>query len=112
MAITNAQIIFQNSLQLMEQGILKPTGRVFIQEMPDGSKVELPEPEPIHTYQTWKSLGYQVKRGQKAVAQFVIWRYVGKQVQNEESGELETVDGRCIHKMASFFKFDQVEKIA
>ena len=112
MAITNSQIILQQSLKLMEQGILKPTGRIFIQEMPDGSKIELPEPEPIHTYQTWKSLGYQVKRGQKAKASFIIWKYVGKKALNEESGEMEEIDGRCIHKLAHFFTADQVEKIA
>ena len=106
MAITNGEIILRESLELMKQGILKATGRVFIQEMPDGSKIELPEPEPIHTYNGWKDLGYQVKKGEHAKAQFVIWKYHGKK--DEETGE-ET-GGRCFQKKASWFTFDQVEK--
>ena len=112
MALTNTQIILQNSLQLMEQGVLKGSGKMAVQELPDGTKVQIELPEVIHTYQTWKSLGFQVKKGQKAKASFTIWRYIGKQVQNEESGELETVDGKCIPKKASWFTFDQVERIA
>lgn len=112
MAITNSQIIFQESMKLMEQGILKPTGRIFIQELPDGSKVELPEPEPIHTYNGWKELGYQVKRGQKAKASFTIWKYAGKKALNEETGEMEEIDGKCFPKKSFWFTADQVEKIA
>ena len=108
MAITNAQIILQASLALMAEGVLKPTGRVFIQEMPDGSKVELPEPEPIHTYNGWKELGYQVKKGEHAKAQFPIWKYKGQK--NEETGE--EVGGTCYQRKAFWFTFDQVEKIA
>ncbi len=112
MAITNSQIIFQQSLELMKQGILKTTGRILVQELPDGSKVELPEPEPIHTYNGWKELGYQVKRGQHAVAQFTIWKYAGKKALNEESGEMEIIDGKCFPKKSFWFTFDQVEKVS
>ena len=87
MAITNGEIILRESLELLKQGVLKPTGRVFIQELPDGSKIELPEPEPIHTYNGWKELGYQVKKGEHAKAQFPIWKYKGQK--NEETGEEE-----------------------
>ena len=72
MAITNTQIIMNESLRLMQEGVLKPTGRVFVQEMDDGSKIELPEVEPIHTYNGWKELGYHVKKGQHAKATFTI----------------------------------------
>lgn len=108
MAITNAQIIMNESLRLMQEGILKPTGRVFVQELPDGNTVELPEPEPIHTYNGWKELGYQVKKGEHAKAQFTIWKYHGKK--DEETGE--EVDSRCFLKKAFWFTMDQVEKIA
>ena len=107
MAITNAQIILNESLNLLEQGVLKPTGRVFVQEMPDGTKVELPEPEPIHTYNGWKELGYQVKKGEHAKAQFTIWKYSGKK--DEETGDAEK--GHCFLKRASWFTMDQVEKV-
>lgn len=108
MATTNGEIILRQSLELMKQGVLKPTGRVFTQELPDGTKVELPEPEPIHTYNGWKELGYQVKRGQKAVASFPIWKYSSKK--DEESGE--EIGGKCFQKKAFWFTFEQVEKIA
>lgn len=108
MAMTNGEIILRESLELMKQGILKPTGRVFVQEMPDGSKVELPEPEPIHTYNGWKELGYQVKKGEHAKASFYIWKYSGKK--DEETGEVEI--GHCFHKKAFWFTFEQVEKVS
>jgi hypothetical protein len=85
MATTNSEIILRNSLELMKEGVLKPTGRVFVQELADGTKVELPEPEPIHTYNGWKDRGYQVKRGEHAKASFTIWKYTGKK--DEETGE-------------------------
>lgn len=107
MAITNAQIIMNESIRLMGEGVLKPTGRVFVQELPDGSKVELPEPEPIHTYNGWKDIGYQVKKGEHAKAQFQIWKYAGKK--DEETGEEE--NGHCFMKKAFWFTADQVEKV-
>ena len=106
MAITNQQIILTESLRLMAEGVLKPTGRVFIRELDDGTKQELPEPEPIHTYNGWKELGYQVKKGEHAKAQFPIWKYKGQK--NEETGE--EVGGKCYQRIAFWFTFDQVEK--
>ena len=47
MAMTNSEIILQESLELMKQGVLKSTGQVLVYELPDGTKVEIPEPEPI-----------------------------------------------------------------
>ena len=107
MAITNVQIIMNQSLELMKQGILKPTGRVFVQELPDGTKVELPEPEAIHTYNGWKELGYQVRKGEHAKAQFPIWKWKGQK--NEETGE---ECGNCYQRKAFWFTMDQVEPIA
>lgn len=108
MAITNGEIILKQSLELMAQGILKPTGRVFTQQLPDGSTVEFPEPEPIHTYNGWKELGYQVKKGEHAKAQFPIWKWKGKK--DEETGE--EVGGRCFQKNSFWFTADQVEEVS
>ena len=108
MAMTNEEIILSASLELMKQGILKPTGRVLTQELPDGTKVELPEPEPIHTYNGWKDRGYQVKKGEHAKATFTIWKYSGKK--DEETGEIEK--GRCFQKKSFWFTFDQVEAVS
>lgn len=108
MAITNSEIIFHQSMELMKQGVLKPSGRMLVQQLPDGSEIEIPEPEPIHTYNGWKELGYQVRKGQKAKASFMIWKYSGKK--DEETGEEK--DGKCYQRKAFWFTFDQVEKIA
>ena len=109
MAITNVQIIFNESLKLVQQGIIKSTGKTIVLEMQDGSKKELPEPEPIHTYNGWKELGYQVKRGQKAKASFPIWKYSG---QKDEEGNRIKDGGYCFQKKAFWFTFDQVEKVS
>ena len=108
MAITNVQIIFNESLKLVQQGIIKSTGKTIVLEMQDGSKKEMPEPEPIHTYNGWKELGYQVKKGEHAKAQFPIWKYKGQK--NEETGEEE--NGKCYQRKAFWFTFDQVEKVS
>lgn len=30
---------------------------------------------PLHTYKAWKSAGYQVKRGEKAILSVVLWKF-------------------------------------
>ena len=49
-------------------------------------------PELIHTYQKWKELGYQVRRGEKAIAKFPIWKYVS--CKNEETKETDNQNNR------------------
>lgn len=106
--MTNAMIIFNESVKLMEKGILKPTGQKVVIAMADGSK-EFDVPEPIHTYQAWKSMGYQVKKGSKAVAQFPVWKYTNKKKQEDEEEAQE--QGHCFMKLSSFFTQEQVEKM-
>lgn len=62
--------------------------------------------EEIHTFQKWKSLGYSVKRGEKAVTKLTIWKHTVKT--DKESGEEETA---MFMKTAAFFSTSQVEKI-
>ena len=62
--------------------------------------------EEIHTFQKWKSLGYSVKRGEKAVASFTIWKHTTKT--DKESGEESAA---MFMKQAAFFSTSQVEKI-
>lgn len=106
--MTNKEIIFNASQELAKQGVLNYTGRTIEVEMTDGSVVTVPEVEEIHTYAKWKEMGYQVQKGQKAVAQFSIWKYTSKR--NEETNEEE--NAKMFMKMASFFRAEQVEKIA
>lgn len=113
--MTNAMIILLESVKLMEEGILKSTGEKMIVE-DEGVKKELDVPEPIHTYQAWKSMGYQVKKGSKAVAQFPVWKYItGKMKEAEVNDDVDVEQnenrGYCRMKTASFFTRGQVEKI-
>lgn len=62
--------------------------------------------EECHTYGKWKSMGYQVKRGSKALFKCAIWKYTRKK--NMETGDDES---HMFMKTASFFGRSQVEKI-
>ena len=100
------------SINLLEAGIIKGTGRLvtlkYIDQEGNEYEKEVEEPEVIHTYTVWQQLGYQVKKGQKAKASFLIWKHVaGKK--NEETGE--EAESKMFMKKASFFTFEQVEKI-
>ena len=111
--MTNAQIIMNESINLLENGIIKGTGRmleaVIVDKDGNETKKMVEEPEAIHTYAAWKQLGYQVKKGEKAKASFIIWKHVaGKK--KEESEEQE--ESKMFMKKAHFFTIGQVEKIA
>lgn len=105
--MTNADIIFSERMNLMKEGKIKSTGRKLIVEI-NGEKQEIEEPEQIHTYQIWKELGYQVQKGQQAVAKVLIWKF--KPAKDQEGQMLEE-EGKMFMKMASFFSASQVEKI-
>ena len=104
--MTNKQIIFAEEQNLAEQGKIKYTGRTVVFQEMDGEPVEFKETEQIHTFAAWKELGYIVKKGQKAVAKFPIWKYVSKK--NEETNK---EDSKMFMKVAAFFSSSQVEKI-
>ena len=107
--MTNAMIILYESVKLMEAGVLKGTGRYVEVQDKNGETKRLEIPEAIHTYNAWKDLGYQAKKGEKAVAQFTIWKYrAGKH--NEETDEVE--QAKMFMKKASFFTAAQVQAIA
>lgn len=105
--MTNKMIILLESVKLMEAGVLSPTGEKVKVQLADGEK-ELDVPETIHTYKRWKAMGYQVKKGSKAIAQFPIWHYTSKKVESEEEAQ---ESGHCYLRTASFFKAEQVEKV-
>lgn len=111
--MTNAQIIFNESMELMKAGIIGTTGRTFVFEDADGNKKEIQEPEPLHTFARWKELGYIVKKGQHAKATIYIWK-TGKGKKEEDpnaNGESSPEKMKMFMKKAFFFTFDQVEKI-
>lgn len=67
----------------------------------------------LHTYATWKKLGYQVKKGEKSEHKIPVWKPSTKKVEVEnEDGEKEKVDnGRYFIKTSAFFTQEQVERI-
>ena len=107
--MTNAAIIFSNSIQLMKDGVLEGTGEFLTVKYDDGHTEEVEVPEPIHTYQAWKTMGYQVRKGEKAIAKFTIWKHTTKEIE-DDSGEKAT-ENHMFMKLSAFFKMSQVEKI-
>ena len=105
--MTNAQIIFVEGQKLAEAGVISYTGRTYKALNAAGEEVEYKETEPIHTYATWKEMGFQVQKGEKAVAKFPVWKYTCKH--NEETGEEE--NAHMFMKVASFFRLAQVAPI-
>jgi hypothetical protein len=129
--MTNAQIIFNEALELMKDGIIGTTGRqIKISYEKDGEQVEeiINEPEPIHTYKEWQNLGMQVQKGQKAVAKFQIWMWakgktkklskedanaINSMVVNSDGSKAQEGDevegqGHYYMKEAAFFSASQV----
>lgn len=109
--MNNATIILLESVKLLEEGKLEGTGEVVVIEDAEGNKKEYPVPEEIHTFQHWKSLGFSVKKGEKAIAQFPIWKYTKKKKPDDMTEEEAAENGYCFLKNSSFFKASQVEKI-
>ena len=115
--MTNAKIIFNAQLKLMEDGKIGTTGKQITVTDADGSKYTVNEPEPIHTFATWKALGFQVKRGEKSIAKIRIWKYspkTGTMDAKNDKGEtvtIETDESAMFMKDAAFFKLTQVEPI-
>ena len=109
--MTNADIIFTESQRLMEEGIIGTTGRkykaIVVNAQGEEEEIEVMEAEPIHTYNGWKERGYQVQKGEHAIAQFAIWKHVTKKAENED----EKDESKMFIKKASWFKFSQVAPI-
>lgn len=106
--MTNEQIIANAQMELLEQGKIKGTGRMLKAIDGEGNEILIPEPEEIHTYAAWKSLGFQVQKGQKAVAAFSIWKHTTKKAKTEDEEDTE----HMFLKTAHFFSRSQVELIA
>ena len=104
--MTNRQIIFAEQLSLMERGLIRSTGRSVTVRDADGNRFVLREPEPIHTIEGWKSLGYMVKKGQSPVASFHIWK-CGERVDKITRKK----EKRMFQKKANFYSASQVRRI-
>lgn len=115
--MTNAQIIFNEAMELMNKGIIGTTGRKITLINEDGTKEQVNEPEEIHTYKEWQNLGMQVQKGQKAIAKFTIWMFTNKpskaaKVAAEAEGKEAEADPHYYMKEAAFFSASQVAPAA
>lgn len=72
-----------------------------------------PENVILHTYETWKKLGYQVRRGEKSQHKIPVWKPSTKkvEVENDDGTTEERNNGRFFIKVSAFFTQDQVERI-
>lgn len=95
--MTNEAIIMEQSLLLVEQGVLKAFDM-------NGELI----PEPIHTFNGWKSRGYKVKKGEKSNIKFPIWKFTKKEIKKEDK-EIEEKTSMFL-KNSAFFTMAQVEK--
>ena len=105
----NTDIIMINSIALLQAGILSDTGKDIIYQISPFECYEGKEPEPIHTFQGWKSLGYSVKKGEKAIANFQIWKSKTRKIVGIDGKETTTTD--MFLTKAYFFKASQVQQI-
>ena len=92
----------------MEEGVLQGTGNTITVENEEGEKIELEEPEEIHTYAGWKALNRQVKKGEKSIATIIIWKHTTKKAKDKDEEEQENM----FMTKAFFFKECQTEAIA
>ena len=82
-------------------------------EIIENAKIELGlEDLILKTYQDWKRLGYQVKKGEKSVMTAMIWFPKKSKVKVDADSEEEVNDGSFFKSKAFFFSQKQVEKIA
>ena len=119
--MTNATIILNESIRLMEQGVLKGSGIFGEYKDADGNTKQIELPEDIHTFAGWKARGYQVKKGEKSAIKFPIWKHTAKMLdtntgnpENDKmNAQINAQGGKTsmFMKVAAFFTAEQVEPI-
>ena len=101
--MTNEQIIGTERIRLMNEGLIGTTGKEIEITDENGLTKTIKEPDEIHTYQVWKNLGQQVRRGSKAITKLKIWKRV--------PGKTEDLPDKMFLCTASFFSRSQCETI-
>ena len=105
----NADIIWIERMNLLRDGKIPSTGRKIEVPLENGGVHVVEEPIAIHTFQAWKTRGFSVKRGEKAIAKFPIWKYSEVKTEGEDGEEQNK--GRMFMKNSCFFSAEQVEPI-
>ncbi len=113
--MTNAQIIFNNRVFLMEQGIIKGIPGTSITIEDEDGKRTIQMPEEIRSYDDWKREGRQVQKEEHSVARFQIWMpKKGKAKAEKENSENEQEEEKLkgfYKKVVFFFTIDQTKEI-
>lgn len=110
--MTNSEIIFQNRVFLMEQGVIKGIEGTSLMWKDEDGEREILMPEEIRTFDDWKQSGYMVQKGEHAVAKFQIWiPKKGKKKDEEQEEQEEEKRAGFYKKVAFFFTADQVKPI-
>lgn len=73
----------------------------------------IPMEKPLFTYAVWKTMGYQVKRGEASRHRVQMWKYTpGKKTVDTEAQEAPQGKGsRCFMKTVCLFTQEQVERM-
>lgn len=93
--MTNDQIIFKAASQFLGLNEAEASALVMAGSFP-----------AFHTYEGWKSAGYQVQKGEKARFAASIWKMTEKKAEDGQKIQ------KMIFKLSHFFSFDQVKPIA
>lgn len=77
------------------------------------ARLEAGQDLPLHTYQEWKRMGYQVRRGETAALKCDIWRFKAeKQAVETKDGDEQEIDMSHYYKKTAFFFTEaQVDKV-
>ena len=112
--MTNEMIILNERLRLLEEGIIKSTGRTLEFTDDAGETHEYEEPEEIHSFAYWKNTGRVVKKGSKAIASFPIWVMSKNKKEDKEADEIVSAENgerqSMYLKKTFFFTFEQTEE--
>ena len=73
----------------------------------------IPMEKPLFTYAVWKSMGYQVKKGEASRHKVQMWKYApGKKTADTEAQEAPQGKGnKCFMKTVCLFEMSQVERM-
>ena len=117
--MTNATIILNESIRLMEDGKLSGSGQFVEIENEDGTTSTMELPEEIHTFNGWKARGYKVKKGEHSTIKFPIWKHTTKMLNTDTGNDAidkmnaninaQGGEKRMFMKTAAFFTAAQVE---
>lgn len=97
--MTNEQIIYNAAIN---SGIISANEAAAI--LKTGRRL------PLHTYQEWRRMGYQVKAGEKAALVVSLWRYTKNAGKDADGNEVEAAGEHAYMAKAHLFTVGQVKK--